>query len=236
MGIYSNARDVDPGAGVKRPPLPEGDYPELMVERCQEFDANDPAKRGAHYFKSDHEVLVATPQCAVGVGGTLFVQDAGNKYRDHDVKGIGQVKAFLGAALGMADKATIKTSIGEEEILGACAGNGTSLAGHVFRAKVTHRKGDDGEVYPQYECYPVLNPDGTPKVVDPVTRQPLAGARPAPAAAPARPTAPMPPPPAAVAPPAPKTPPAGWAWHPEAAYAAQGWTYELANPSNMRQL
>lgn len=221
MSRYANAGSVQATSGGKRPPLPEGDYPALMIERCREADGTDPAKRGAHYYFADLEVLEDTPQCPKGTGGTFVVQDGGNKYKDHDDRGVGQIKDFLGVAAGLATMGERTRAIGGAEIEASYVNGGLALAGYVVAAKVTHTKAKaSGETICNYQFRPVIDPaTGKTKVV---VRE---AAAPAPAAAPAAP------PPAAV----PAGPPPGWAKHPDPAWGAQGWFYNQANPTETRQ-
>lgn len=204
--VYDRARNVDPGAGAIRPPLPEGFYPELMVEKIVSYDGKDPKKKGAHYFRADVEVLVDTPQCKAGVGGCYMEQVAGNQYEDHDIRALGSVKSFAGAINGLSDKTAINALATPEYLISLSKElDGKLMAGAVFAARVTHTESKAGNTICKYECYPVLNADGTPKRVAVKTNA---------AAAPAAP----PPPPGPVI-------PAGWVENPR----APGWYYNTAN-------
>jgi hypothetical protein len=157
---------VDPGAGAIRPPLPEGFYPELMIEKIVSYDGKDPKKKGAHYFRADVEVLVATEQCKAGVGGCFMEQVAGNQYDDHDIRALGSVKSFVGAALGLEDKAAINAVATPEYLVSLSKDmDGKKLAGHVFAARVSHTESKAGNTICKFECFPVLDANGQPKRV-----------------------------------------------------------------------
>jgi hypothetical protein len=215
MARYENAGNVKAGAGMKRPPLPVGDYPELMIEECREWDGQ---KRGHHYYGANLEVLTDGAPAPKGEGGTFMVQDEGNEFSDHDVRAIGQIKDFLGCALGLKTKPERTAKIGGPEIVASYENGGLALAGHVVGAKVSHTITKAGHTISLYEFRPVLNADGTPKVV----QRTAAPAAPAPAAP--------------AAPPAADAPPAGWVKHPAKEWADKGWFYNPAAPQdNPRQ-
>lgn len=215
MGIYDRADQIDPGAGTQRPLLPEGWYPRLRIERHRTEESRNPQNRGAVFFKADLEVLTAANGAAEGVGGAFLTQVGGNKIRDYDDKGVGQVKSFFGAANGLIDKSAINARVTGAE-LAAAAINEYLYAGYEVAARVTHLRREGKDTLANFEFHPVTPGQAT-----------ISGSRPAaPAQAPAM----------AAPPPVSKTVPPGWARHPDPTSAAAGWIYEVANPATMRVL
>lgn len=242
MGIYSQAGGVKAGAGSKRPPLPVGFYPMLMIEEIREFDGTDPNKPGAHYYAADLEVVSDGAPAPRGTGGTFLTQDAG-ALASFNLRGIGAIKDFLGCVFGYKEQADRTAKIGEKEILASFAGTGNALAGHVVAAKVTHSQTKDGFTICNFEFSPVFDSQGQPMRIVPGSGRPTGGAAagaPAapPASAPAAPPAsapPAPPPPVAAppaAPPPPAGPPAGWERHPDPTWGAASWFHDPRTPGS----
>jgi len=232
MGIYSAAGGVKAGAGSKRPPLPVGFYPALMIEEIREFDGTDPQKPGAHYYAVDLEVASDGAPAPRRTGGTFLVQDAG-ALPSFNLRGIGAIKDFLGCVFGYKEQADRTSKIGEKEILASFSGTGTALAGHVVSAKVTHSTTKGGDTICNFEFSPALDASGQPMRMVPGLATPSAPAAPAPAAPP--PAAPPPVAPAAAppaAPPPPAGPPAGWERHPDPTWGGAGWFHDPRTPGS----
>jgi hypothetical protein len=235
MGIYSGAGGVKAGAGSKRPPLPVGFYPMLMIEEIREFDGTDPNKPGAHYYAADLEVVSDGAPAPRGTGGTFLTQDAG-ALASFNLRGIGAIKDFLGCVFGYKEQADRTAKIGEKEILASFAGTGNALAGHIVAAKVTHSTTKNGDTICNFEFSPVFDAQGQPMRIVPGSGRPGASAAPAPAAAPAAPpalpTAPPAVPPPAPAAPIPAGPPPGWERHPDPTWGGAGWFHDPRTPGS----
>lgn len=257
MGLFSGTDNVDPGSGGStRPPLPEGYYPQLMVERTSAYPSTK--KKHQIYWKADCEVLVAITAndgstVPAGKGGSFIQQIKGNDHTYQDDNAVGAVKLLLGACHGLADKPSIKAKITEAE-LERTTEQELCYAGYVFAARVTHKVTGNGKTIALFDVFPC---EGAPKLVpgkqsNAVTPAGHAPAGQAPAGNPppvsmpqTQATAGGPPPvsaPAAAPPPAVAPPPAkeftpgpGEAWHTDPAWAGKGWVYETAT-GNPRQL
>jgi len=219
---YTKADRVDPGSkGGKRAALPEGHYPELLVEEVIDFQGKA-ENRHKRYYKANVTVLVGPDGVRPGTLGCYLACVEGNTHESYDDDEMAGVKEFVGAAFGLYGAEQVNPRISTKEIIATFAGDGRSLAGHVVAATVTHAGKLDNPIC-KFRFQPVLL-NGTFKKVS-VSGSVKPGAAPASV-------------PAAVAPVVPAVPvvtkpqpPAGWLPHPVAEWAAKGYWYNPQDPT-----
>jgi hypothetical protein len=224
---YGKADRVDPGSkGGKRAPLPEGQYPELLVEEVIDFQGKG-ENRHKRYYKVNLTVLVGPEGVKPGTLGCYLACVEGNSHESYDDDEMAGVKEFNGAAFGLYGAEQVNPRIGTKEIVASFAGDGRALAGHVVSATVTHAGKIDNPIC-KFRFQPVLVNGTFKKVAVQGSVKPGA----APAAAPA-PVVPPVAAPVVAAPPAvtKPQPPAGWLPHPVPEWAAKGYWYNPQDPT-----
>jgi hypothetical protein len=212
MGVYDKADDLDPGSARERlANLPAGYYPRLKVIKCEGWQDQTSTKN--HYYKIEVEVVdPGATGAEVGRRGSLFCQIAGNSH-DYDISELAAVKLAIGCIFGYRSMDEIKAKIKGSTLEGARAGDGISLAGKEFAAKIwikPNKKDPTAEGYQKFAAEPVggFAKDGA-----------------APGSAPPPPADGPPPPPSE------SKIPAGWKVHP----SDSKWIYEVADKKNMRK-
>jgi hypothetical protein len=223
---YTKADRVDPGSkGGKRAALPEGHYPELLIEEVVDFQGKA-ENRHKRYYKVNLTVLVGPDGVRPGTLGCYLSCVEGNTHESYDDDEMAGVKEFVGAAFGLYGAEQVNPKIGVTQIMGTFAGDGRALAGHVVAATVTHAGKLDNPIC-KFRFQPVLVNGTFKKVavqgsVKPNTPHVAGPAPVVPAAA-----APAVTPPPVVAPAKPQ-PPAGHLPHPTPEWAAKGYYYDPA--------